>query len=81
MKTKREYIRDAFAVYCKVYGIPHDETDVYTSGGHWYGQCRKVVGTGNSYTTQITSEWLISFRLVDKETAEFAAKCLRKYDL
>ena len=79
MKTKLEYIRDAWAVYCKVYHIPHDETSVYTSGGHWYGQCRRR--GRNGYDTVLLSEWHITFKLVDNETAEFAARCIRKYDL
>ena len=78
MKTKRDYIRDAWQVYCKIYNIPHDEADVYTLGGHWYGQTRRIISP-NGYDTEITSEWLITFKLVDNETAEFAAKCLKKY--
>lgn len=79
MKTKAEYIRDAWQVYCKVYHIPHDETDVYTRGGHWYGQCRKVVARYNMYTTILMTEWLITFKLVDKDTAELSARLLRTY--
>ena len=77
MKTKRDYIRDAWAVYCKVYNIPHDQTEVYTAGGHWYGQCRRV--ERNGFDTTLLSEWLLTFKLIDKETAEFSAKCIKKY--
>lgn len=79
MKTKREYIKDAWKVYCKIYNIPHDETSVYTCRGHWYGQCRRR--EKNGYDTTLLSEWLIAFKVIDNETANFGAKLLREYEI
>jgi len=75
--TKRQYIEDTWKIYCKVYRIPHDEVSVYSSGGHWYGQCRRR--ERNGYDTTLLSEWLIAFK-VNGETADFGAMILRKYE-
>ena len=77
--TKLEYIREAWKIYCKVYGIPHDETNVYGFCGHWYGQTRRYTDRRH-YNTVITSLWLIRFKVTDDYTAEFHAELINKYD-
>ena len=57
--TKRDYLRDVFRIWLTICQIPFDELDVYSSGGHWYGQTRKVLDNG--YDTIITGEYIITF--------------------
>lgn len=78
MRTKADYIRDLFAVYCNIYKIRFDQVDVYSRGGHWYGQLRKVISP-NGYDTELLSEWLLTYKDGDKE-AVFSAKKIRDYE-
>lgn len=57
--TKRDYLRDVFRIWLTICQIPFDEVDVYSSGGHWYGQTREV--GANGYDTTITGEYIITF--------------------
>jgi hypothetical protein len=79
MKTKAEYLRDLFAVYCNIYKIRFDEVSVYSRGGHWYGQVRIKEGH-NDYDTRLVSEWLFEYTDNGKE-AQFGAKIIKQYKL
>lgn len=57
--TKRDYLRDVFRIWLKICQIPFDDADVYSSGGHWYGQTREVLDNG--YDTVITGEYIITY--------------------
>ena len=43
MKTKRDYLREAFQIWCKVYNQPGDDWDVWFERGHWYGETVNTV--------------------------------------
>lgn len=60
---KIDFVRSAWKVYCQIYNIPHDQADVYSKGGKWFGQCRKV--EQNGYDTTLISEWRIHFNDAD----------------
>lgn len=57
--TKRDYLRDVFRIWLTICQIPFDDVDVYSSGGHWYGQTRDV--GANGYDTTITGEYSITY--------------------
>ena len=57
--TKRDYLRDVFRIWLNICQIPFDDADVYSSGGHWYGQTRDV--GANGYDTTITGEYIITY--------------------
>ena len=79
MRTKADYIRDLFAVYCNIYKIRFDKVDVYSRGGHWYGQLREIVSP-NGFDTRLLSEWALTNHDQGKE-AEFSAKKIKDYEL
>ena len=57
--TKRDYLRDVFRIWLTICQIHFDYADVYSSGGHWYGQTRDILSNG--YDTVITGEYLITY--------------------
>ena len=57
--TKRDYLRDVFRIWLHICQIPFDDADVYSSGGHWYGQTRDRCDNG--YDTIITGEYSITY--------------------
>lgn len=56
--TKRDYLRDVFRIWLNICKVPFDDADVYSSGGHWYGQTRDRCD--NWYDTVITGEYIIT---------------------
>lgn len=56
--TKRDTIRRVWGIYCFLNNIPHDQADVYSKGGRWFGQCRRV--ESNGYDTTLLSEWRLN---------------------
>ena len=57
--TKRDYLRGVFRIWLTICQIPFDDVDVYSSGGHWYGQTRDILSNG--YDTIITGEYIITY--------------------
>ena len=77
MRTKADYIRNIFAVYCNIYKIRFDRVDVFTRCGHWYGRLSKIISP-NGYDTAPISDWLLTYHDHGKE-AEFSAKKIKDY--
>jgi len=79
MKTKRDYLREAFQVWCKLYNQPGDDWDVWFERGHWYGETRQWHGLGNNRWTERVAKYVIHFKQ-EGDTAEFCAGLLIKYN-
>lgn len=78
MKTKRDYLREAFQIWCKLYNQPGDDWDVWFERGHWYGETRQWCGIGNSRWTERIAKYVIKFKQ-EGDTADFYAGIIRKY--
>jgi hypothetical protein len=76
--SKREIISHCFRIWCFLHSVPCDQTDIYSRGGHWYGQTRKV--EANGYDTTLLEEYLIICK-EDKEnkTISIDAKLIKTY--
>ena len=57
--TKRDYLRDVFRIWLTICQIHFDDAEVYSIGGHWYGQTRDRCDNG--YDTIITGEYIITY--------------------
>lgn len=53
-------MKHCFHFYCVSNGIEGDMYDVFTSGGRWFGQVRKVRGVGNTKETVLLSEYRLA---------------------
>ena len=73
--TKRDYIRSVFAIWLKMSGVAYDDVDVFTRGGHWYGQLR-TFHSYNHFDTKHMSEWSLTFT----NQGIFTAKKIKDYD-
>jgi hypothetical protein len=77
MKTKRDYIAEAFQIWCKIYNQPGDDWSVYYERGHWYGMTRRT--ESNGYDTTPLAKYVIHFK-VDGDTADFYANKIVSYE-
>lgn len=78
MQTKRDFLRRIFHIWCRIYKIRFDEVDVYSNGGHWYGQTYVMEGW-NDYDTRLTGRWLLRYKENGDKIADFSAKLVKDY--
>lgn len=70
MRSKHDYIHEAFQIWCKVYNQEGDDWVVYYERGRWFGMTR--------HNTIPIAKYLIHFKQVG-DIADFCAGLIYRY--